>query len=108
MPPPTVPITFPTPPDPLLPLPISMMLILSMPASFDADDGRLLLAFRGENRRLPLRFSRSDDRRQQLLLAARRFLGLDQHFLLATDLLDAGLLLGDLLAGDRRGERPRL
>ena len=73
-----------------------------------ADDGGLLLAFGAQDRRLPLGFGRLDDGRLQLLLAARRFLLLDEHFLLLAHLVDARFLLGDALPRDGGGERPGL
>ena len=48
------------------------------------------------------------DGRLEFLLLARGLLRLHQHFLLLADLVDAGLLFGDTLPGDRGRERPRL
>ena len=72
------------------------------------NDSRLLLAFGAKDGRLSFRFGGLDDRRLQFLLAARRFLRLNEHFLLLANLVDARFLLGDLLTRDRRSPRPGL
>jgi hypothetical protein len=73
-----------------------------------ANHGGLLLAFGAQNRRLAFGLRGLHDGGEQLLLLARGFLLLDEHFLLLADLLDARFLLGDPLPRDGSGERTGL